>query len=177
MPRKLGMTTTQRKAVLRNQASNLLWYGRIETTLCRAKELKPYVEKIITLAINSYDDVIETTVTTTDKKGKEVTTKVLKDGGKKLAARRKIMSLTYDIQEQRKTEVAKNADGEVKVVRETMADFKKRTAGVKHPLVEKIFNDIAPEYAQSGRKGGYTRIYQLGMRKGDAADVAIIELV
>ena len=177
MPRKLGMTTTQRKAVLRNQASNLLWYGRIETTLCRAKELKPYVEKIITLAINSYDDVIETTVTTTDKKGKEVTTKVLKDGVKKLAARRKSMSLTYDIQEQRKTEVAKNADGEVKVVRETMADFKKRTAGVKHPLVEKVFNVIAPAYAESGRKGGYTRIYQLGMRKGDAADVAIIELV
>ena len=48
MPRKLGMTTTQRKAVLRNQASNLLWYGRIETTLGRAKELRSYVEKIIT---------------------------------------------------------------------------------------------------------------------------------
>ena len=70
MPRKLGMTTTQRKAVLRNQASNLLWYGRIETTLGRAKELRSYVEKIITLAINSYDDVVETTVTTKDKKGK-----------------------------------------------------------------------------------------------------------
>lgn len=177
MPRKLGMTTTQRKAVLRNQASNLIWYGRIETTLARAKELRPYVEKIITLAINSYDDVIETTVTSTDKKGKEVTSKVLKDGGKKLAARRKIMALTYDLQEQRKKELTKNADGEVKVVRESMSDFKKRTEGVKHPLVEKLFNVIAPEYAQSGRKGGYTRIYQLGMRRGDAADVAIIELV
>ena len=101
MPGKLGMTTTQRMAVLRNQASNLLWYGRIETTLGRAKELRPYVEKIITLAMNTFEDVVETTVTSTDKKGKEVTTKMYKDGAKKLAARRKIMSLTYDIQEQR----------------------------------------------------------------------------
>ena len=87
MPRKLGMTTTQRKAVLRNQASNLLWYGRIETTLGRAKELRPYVEKIITLAVNSYEDVVETTVTTKDKKGKDVTAKVLKDVGKILDER------------------------------------------------------------------------------------------
>ena len=72
MPGKLGMTTTQRMAVLRNQASNLLWYGRIETTLGRAKELRPYVEKIITLAMNTYEDTVESTVTTKDKKGKEV---------------------------------------------------------------------------------------------------------
>ena len=167
MPGKLGMTTTQRMAVLRNQASNLLWYGRIETTLGRAKELRPYVEKIITLAINSFEDVVETTVTTKDKKGKEVTTKMYKDGAKKLAARRKIISLTYDIQEQRG--------------KETMADFKARTEGVQHPLIEKIFDEIAPKYAQRaeelGQRGGYTRIYKLGERRGDAAPCAIIELV
>ena len=101
MSGKLGMTTTQRKAVLRNQASNLLWYGRLETTLGRAKELRPYAEKIITLAMNTYDDTVETTVVVKDKKGKDVTTKVLKDGPKKLAARRKIMTLVYDLQEQR----------------------------------------------------------------------------
>ena len=167
MSGKLGMTTTQRMAVLRNQASNLLWYGRIETTLGRAKELRPYVEKIITLAMNSFEDVVETTVTTKDKKGKEVTTKMYKDGAKKLAARRKIISLTYDIQEQRG--------------KETMADFKARTEGVQHPLIEKIFDEIAPKYAQRaeelGQRGGYTRIYKLGERRGDAAPVAIIELV
>ena len=167
MPGKLGMTTTQRMAVLRNQASNLLWYGRIETTLGRAKELRPYVEKIITLAMNSFEDVVETTVTTKDKKGKEVTTKMYKDGAKKLAARRKIISLTYDIQEQRG--------------KETMAEFKARTEGVQHPLIEKIFDEIAPKYAQRaeelGQRGGYTRIYKLGERRGDAAPVAIIELV
>ena len=167
MPGKLGMTTTQRMAVLRNQASNLLWYGRIETTLGRAKELRPYVEKIITLAMNTYEDVVETTITTKDKKGKEVTQKVYKDGAKKLAARRKIMSLTYDIQEQRG--------------KETMAEFKARTEGVQHPLVEKLFDEIAPKYAQRaeelGQRGGYTRIYKLGERRGDAAPVAIVELV
>ena len=167
MPGKLGMTTTQRMAVLRNQASNLLWYGRIETTLGRAKELRPYVEKIITLAINSFEDVVETTVTTKDKKGKEVTTKMYKDGAKKLAARRKIISLTYDIQEQRG--------------KETMADFKARTEGVQHPLIEKIFDEYAPKYSarkeEKGQGGGYTRIYKCGPRKGDAAEVAIIELV
>ena len=167
MPRKLGMTATQRVAVLRNQASYLLWYGRIETTLGRAKTLRPYVEKIITLAMNTYEDTVETTVVTKDKKGKDVTTKILKDGPKKLAARRKIMTEVYDLQEQRG--------------RETMSEFKARTEGVQHPLIEKIFNEIAPKYAQRAeelkQKGGYTRIYQLGERKGDAAETAIIELV
>ena len=167
MPGKLGMTTTQRMAVLRNQASDLLWYGRIETTLGRAKELRSYTEKIITLAMNTYEDTVESTITTKDKKGKEVTAKVYKDGAKKLAARRKIMALTYDLQEQRG--------------KETMKDFKARTEGVQHPLVEKIFNEIAPKYAQRAedlkQRGGYTRIYRLGERRGDAAEVAIIELV
>ena len=167
MPGKLGMTTTQRMAVLRNQASNLLWYGRIETTLGRAKELRPYVEKIITLAMNTYEDTVESTVTTKDKKGKEVVSKIYKDGAKKLAARRKIMTLTYDLQEQRG--------------KETIKEFKARTEGVQHPLVEKIFNEIAPKYAQRAeelkQRGGYTRIYKLGERRGDAAPVAIIELV
>lgn len=167
MPGKLGMTTTQRMAVLRNQASDLLWHGRIETTLGRAKELRSYTEKIITLAMNTYEDTVESTITTKDKKGKEVTAKVYKDGAKKLAARRKIMALTYDLQEQRG--------------KETMKDFKARTEGVQHPLVEKIFNEIAPKYAQRAeelkQRGGYTRIYRLGERRGDAAEVAIIELV
>ena len=78
MPGRMGLTTTQRKAVLRNQASNLLWYGRIEVTEGHVRALRPYVEKIITLAVNSYEDTIETTVTSKDAKGKEITKKVLK---------------------------------------------------------------------------------------------------
>lgn len=168
MPGRMGLTTTQRKAVLRNQASNLLWYGRIEVTEGHVQALRPYVEKIITLAVNSYDDIVETTVTTTDAKGKEVTKKVIKDGPKKLNARRKIMSLTYDLQF-------------VKENGESKADFRARTKGINHPLIEKIFNEIAPKYAerkeQLGQGGGYTRKYLKGQRRGDAAEVAILELV
>ena len=168
MPGRMGLTTTQRKAVLRNQASNLLWYGRIEVTEGHVQALRPYVEKIITLAVNSYDDTVETTVTTKDAKGKEVTKKVIKDGPKKLNARRKIMSLTYDLQF-------------VKENGESKADIRARSKGINHPLIEKIFNEIAPKYAerkeQLGQGGGYTRKYLKGQRRGDAAEVAIIELV
>ena len=71
----MGLTTKQRKAVLRNQASNLLWYGKIEVTEGHVASLRSYVEKIITLAINTYEDTVETTVTTKDSKGKEVSCK------------------------------------------------------------------------------------------------------
>ena len=168
MPGRMGLTTTQRKAVLRNQASNLLWYGRIEVTEGHVRALRPYVEKIITLAVNSFDDTVETTVTTKDAKGKEVTKKVIKDGPKKLNARRKIMSLTYDIQFTKE-------QGESKI------EFKQRVKGINHPLIEKIFNEIAPKYAERkeelGQGGGYTRKYLKGERRGDAAEVAIVELV
>ncbi len=168
MPGKLGKTTEQRLAILRNQASQLLWYGKIETTAARAKELRSYVEKLITKAINTYDDVIEVENTVTDKKGKEIKTTSIKDGPKKLAARRAIMAKTYDLQE-------------IKAFNEKKSDYKKRTAQVQHPLMEKLFNEIAPKYAQRkeelGQGGGYTRIYLLGQRRGDGAEQAIIELV
>ena len=168
MPGKLGVTSTQRKTMLRNLASSLLWYGKIETTLARAKELKPYVEKIITLAVNTYEDTISETVTVKDAKGKETTKKVFKDGAKKLAARRAIMAKTYDLQE-------------IKGFHEKKSEFKARTADVQHPLMDKLFNEIAPKYAarkeELGQGGGYTRIYLLGERRGDGAEVAIIELV
>lgn len=168
MPGKLGRPTKERLAILRNQASQLLWYGKLETTAARAKELQPYVEKLITKAINTYEDVVEIEVIAKDKKGKEVKTTAYKDGPKKLAARRAIMAKTYDLQE-------------IKPFAEKKSDFKKRTGKVQHPLMEKLFNEIAPKYAQRaeelGQGGGYTRIYLLGQRRGDAAETAIIELV
>ena len=168
MPGKLGKTTKQRMALLRGQASQLLWYGKIETTAARAKELQPYVEKLITKAVNTYDDVIEYDVVIKDKKGKDVKTTSVKDGPRKLAARRAIIAKTYDLQE-------------IKEFNESKKDYKKRTAQIRHPLIEKLFNEIAPKYAQwkeeLGQGGGYTRIYLLGQRRGDAAETAIIELV
>ena len=163
----MGRTTKQRTAILRNQAYQLLWYGRIETTAARAKELRSYVEKLITKAVNTYDDVVETEVIVKNKKGKDVKTTVYKDGVKKLAARRAIMAKTYDLQE-------------IKAFDEKKSEYKARTS-IQHPLVEKLFNEIAPKYAQRkeelGQGGGYTRIYLLGQRRGDAAETAIIELV
>ncbi|MBO7187926.1 MAG: 50S ribosomal protein L17 [Clostridia bacterium] len=168
MPRKLGVTSSQRKAMLRNLASDLLWYGKIETTEARAKETRSYTEKLITLAINTYTDNVETQKVETNEKGKEVTITVVKDGVKKLAARRKLMKSLFDLQE-------------VRAFKEKKADFKKRTADINHPLIEKIFNEIAPKYAERkeelGQGGGYTRILKCGPRKGDAAEVAIIELI
>lgn len=168
MPGKLGKTAEQRQAILRNQASELLWYGKITTTQARAKELQPYVEKIITKAIKVYDLNEETETVTTDKKGKEVKSKSIKDSPKKLAVRRAIMAKLRDLQE-------------VKGFNEKKSDFKKRTADIQHPLMEKLFNEIAPKYAQRaeelGQGGGYTRIYLLGSRRGDGAEEAIIELV
>ena len=168
MARKLGLNATQRMALIKNQATALLWYGRIETTEARAKEVASYVAKIITLAVNTFEDVVESEVTVKDAKGKETTKTLVKDGIKKLNARRKIISMVNDMQE-------------VKGFKESKPDFKKRTADIKNPLVEKIFDEYAKKYAdrkeEKGQGGGYTRIYKLGLRKGDAAEVAIIELV
>ncbi len=168
MARKLGVNATQRIALLKNQATNLLWYGKIETTEARAKEVASYVSKILTLAVNTYTDTVETEVTVKDAKGKESKKTLLKDGNKKLNARRKIMSMVNGIQE-------------VKGFKESKADFKKRTEDIKYPLIEKIFDEYAPKYAsrkeEKGQGGGYTAIYKLGPRKGDAAEVAVITLV
>ena len=168
MPAKLGRTAEQRNAMLRNQASELLWYGKIETTAAKAKALQPYVEKIITKAMSVYDLNDEKVVKKTDAKGKEVSTKVIMDSPKKLAVRRALMGKLRDIQEK-------------KEFNEKKSDYKKRTKDIRHPLMEKLFNEIAPKYAQRkeevGQGGGYTRIYLLGERRGDAAEKAIIELV
>jgi large subunit ribosomal protein L17 len=168
MPGKLGRTSKERNALLRGLASQLLWYGKIETTAEKAKELRSYVEKLITKAINSYDDNVEYEVVKKDAKGKEVKTTAVKDGAKKLAARRAIMAKTYDLQE-------------IKAFNEKKSEFKARTADVQHPLMDKLFNEIAPKYAarkeELGQGGGYTRIYLLGERRGDGAESAIIELV
>ena len=166
--RKLNRPTDERLAVLRSLATNLLWYGKIETTLERAKEVRTYAEKIITKAINTYEDVVKVMKDTVDAKGVKSKKEVTNDGAKKLAARRDIMSKLYDIQE-------------IRAEKESKADFVKRTADIKHPLIEKIFNVYAPKYAkraqEKGTAGGYTRVIKTTIRRGDNAQLAIVELV
>ena len=132
--RKLGKPSDQRLALVSNLATDLLWYGHIETTFDRAKAAAT----------------------------------VSKDGVKKLAARRKIIAMVQNRQEQRKKG-------------EKLADFEARTQGIEMPLVEKIFDDLAPKYAErakeSGRKGGYTRVIKTSIRRGDNAQMALVELI
>lgn len=165
---KLGRPTKERVAMIRNQVSSLLWNEKIETTLERAKSTQSVAEKILTLAINSYEDTVKVVKTVKNEKGVESKQEFINDGVKKLNARRKIMSYLYDLQEQ-------------KGAKESKAAFRAKTEDVNHPLIEKIFNVYAPRYAERaknlGQKGGYTRVIKLGTRRGDNAELAIVELV
>ena len=165
---KLGRPTKERVAMIRNQVSSLLWNEKLETTLERAKSTRSVAEKIITLAMNTYEDTVKVVKTVKNDKGVESKQEFINDGAKKLNARRKIMSYLYDLQE-------------VKGEKESKAAFRAKTQDVNHPLIEKIFNVYAPRYAERanklGQKGGYTRIIKLGARRGDNAEMARVELV
>ena len=166
--RKLGRTASQRKAMLRNLTTNLLWYGRIETTEAKAKEVRSIADKMITLAINTYDKTVEVEKEFNNDKQQIVKETFVNDLPEKLHARRLMMAYLYDLKE------VKNAD-------ESKSEYKERTKDNKHPVVEKLFREYGPKYrARNEEKkcsGGYTRIYKLGPRRGDAAERVIIELI
>ena len=165
--KKLSKRPSIRDAIIRNQATTLLWNGKVETTLARAKAVSRVAEKWLTKAINTYTDTVkvEKSVVVDG-----VTTKkqVVNDGPKKLNARRYLMANVYDVQEQRGAN-------------ESKSDFVARTEDIKHPVIEKIFNVLAPKYAQrneeNGQGGGYTRIVKCGPRRGDGAEKVILTLV
>ena len=166
--RKLGRTASQRKAMLRNLTTNLLWYGRIETTEAKAKEVRSIVDKMITLAIREYDKTVDVEKEFYNDKKQIVKQTFTNDLPSKLHARRLMMAYLYDIKE------AKNDD-------ESKKEYKERTKDNKHPVVEKLFREYGPKYRARNQEkncaGGYTRIYKLGPRRGDAAEMVIIELV
>lgn len=170
--RKLGRTTDHREAMLKSLVTALLQNGRIETTEAKAKEVRSLAEKLITLGIKEQGNV-----TTAEKKvskakldsnGKKVTEEATSKNGRKyqkvvrevttetvnvdmpsrLAARRKMFKMINKI---------KDSEGNV------------------IDLTEKLFGEYAEKY--KGRTGGYTRILKLGQRRGDAAEVVILELV
>ena len=170
--RKLGRTSDQRKALLRNQVTNLLYNGKIVTTEAKAKEVKKIAEKLITLAVKEKDNFETVKVTAKDKDGKrvkevvdgkkvtvydEVEKEIKKDMPSRLHARRQMLQVLYPVKE----------------VPTANAGKKKGTKEVD--MAAKLFDEIAPKYAD--RKGGYTRIVKIGQRKGDGAMEVLLELV
>lgn len=166
--KKLGKRTDLRMYILRNQASELLWHGKIETTVDRAKSVRRIAEKMVTLGINTYEDTVKVKKDKLNQKDETIKVEYINDGPKKLAARRKMMATLRNLKE---------VQGE----NEKKADYKKRIADIKHPLIEKIFREYAPKYAarkeELGTGGGYTRIIRLASRRGDNAERCIIEMV
>ena len=159
--RKLNKPTDQRDAMFRNMATALLWNGKLVTTETRAKELRPIVEKLITIAVAEYKNTETVTKKSMNDKQQEIEVEKKIDKPSKLHARRQIIASLYNI-----TEVQQH--------KEKKADFEKRTEA-NFPVVEKLFNELAPKY--DGKNGGYTRILKLGPRRGDAAEMALIELI
>lgn len=174
--RKLGRPSDQRKALLRNQVTNLLYHGKIRTTETRAKEVRKIAEGLIALAVREMDNYETVTVTAKvpekDANGKRVkevvdgkkVTKyteqqkeIKKDKPSRLHARRQMMKVFYPV-----TEVPTEAKGRKRNTKEV-------------DMAAKMFDEIAPKYAN--RNGGYTRIIKIGQRKGDAAMEVLLELV
>ena len=174
--RKLSRTADQRKALLRNQVTNLLYNGKIVTTEAKAKEIRKIAEGLVSMAVREKDNFETVTVTAKvarkDAEGKrvkevvdgkkktvydEVDKTIKKDMPSRLHARRQMLKVLYPVTE----------------VPTAQAGRKKNTKEVD--LVAKLFDEIAPKYAD--RKGGYTRIVKIGQRKGDAAMEVLIELV
>ena len=166
--RKLGRPSDQRMAMLRNQVTNLIWYGKIETTLARGKEVQSLAEHIITIAMRQCDNTIEVTKKHMNDKQQVVELTVQNDSPERLAARRQVMRYLYDMP------IVQN-EGEDK------DDFKQRKKDIKHPVVEKLFREVAPKYKkraeEKGQGGGYTRLIKKGPRRGDAAEMVILEFI
>ncbi|NLG57378.1 MAG: 50S ribosomal protein L17, partial [Clostridiales bacterium] len=89
--RKLGLSSDKRKALIRNQVTSLLWHGRIETSLARAKEVRRVAEKMVTLAVREYDNTVEVKKEFHNEKGQIVSIDVTNDAASKLHARRMIL--------------------------------------------------------------------------------------
>ncbi|MBO5489279.1 MAG: 50S ribosomal protein L17 [Eubacterium sp.] len=174
--RKLGRTSSQRKALLRNQVTNLLYHGKIVTTEAKAKEIRKIAESMIALAVREKDNyetvTVQAKVAQKDKDGKRVKEvvdgkkvtvfdtvdkEIKKDLPSRLHARRQMKKMLYPVKE----------------VPTATAGKKKATKDVD--ITNILFDEIAPKYAD--RNGGYTRIIKIGPRKGDAAMEVVIELV
>ena len=174
--RKLGKSSSQRKALLRSQVTAVVYHGRIVTTEARAKEVRKIVDHLVALAVKEKDNFETVTVTAKvpkkDKDGKRV--KEVVDGKK--------VTVFDNVEKTIKKDNASRLHARKLIIKElyTVTDVPKAVAGKKKntkeiDLVAKLFDEIAPKYVD--RNGGYTRIVKIGLRKGDAAMEVVLELV
>ncbi len=170
--RKLGKTTDIRLAMLKTLTTDLILHGKIETTEARAKEVKAIADSIISLAIKEKDNFenvdVKVVKAKLDSKGNKVTELVKSKNGKEY-----LKVVKEETTEKRQKDMPTRLNARRKMMRKL--NKVKDENGKNIDLTAKLFNEIAPKY--EGRVGGYTRILKLGQRRGDAAEVVILQLV
>ena len=171
--RKLGRTTDIRVAMLKTLTTELLYHGKIETTLPRAKEVKAIADSLIALAIKEKDnfEMVDTKIVKAklDSKGNKVTELVKSKNGKEY-----LKVVKEETTEKRQKDMPSRLNARRKMMRKI--NKVKDSEGNNVDLPSKLFNEIAPNYADKN-VGGYTRIVKAGPRKGDGAETAILMLI
>lgn len=166
--RKLGKPTDIRMAMLKTLTTDLIMHGKIETTLARAKEVKAIADSIIALAIKEKDNYemvdVKVVKAKLDSKGNKETELVKSKNGKEY-----LKVVKEETTEKRQKDMPSRLNARRKIMRKI-----NKVNGVDLP--SKLFNEIAPKYAGKN-VGGYTRIVKCGPRRGDGAEVAILQLI
>ncbi len=171
--RKLGRTTDIRKSMLKNLTTDVIVHGKIETTLQRAKEVKSIVDSIISLAIKEKDNFEEVEVKIVkaklDSKGNKVTELVKSKNGKEY-----LKVVKEETTEKRQKDMPSRLNARRKIMRKVNKIKNSDGKNIDVPAI--LFNELAPKYADKN-VGGYTRIVKAGPRRGDSAEVAILQLI
>ena len=170
--RKLGRPTDQRLAILKNQATDLIMHGKIETTEARAKEVKSIVDSIIALAIKEKDNFEEVEVKVVkaklDSKGNKEVEKVTSKNGKEY-----LRVVKVETTEKRQKDMPSRLNARRKIM--TKVNKVKDSEGKNIDITAKLFGEIANQYKD--RVVGYTQIIKVGPRRGDNAEKVILKLV
>ncbi len=171
--RKLGRTTDIRMAMLKTLTTDLMLHGKVETTLSRAKEVKAIADSLIALAIKEKDnfETVEVKIVKAkiDSKGNKETELVKSKNGKEY-----LKVVKEETTEKRQKDMPTRLNARRKMMRKL--NKVKDSKGNNIDLPSKLFNEIAPKYAGKN-VGGYTHIIKAGPRRGDGAEVAILQLI